>query len=287
MDPILTIARRHNLVVIEDSAQAHAAEYNGRRCGSIGDLGCFSFYPGKNLGAYGEGGLVTTNNPDFARKIRMLRDWGAEKKYEHVLKGFNYRMEAIQGAILRVKLKYLEQWTNARRAHAAAYAEVLSDSGLTLPTQTPGGKHVYHVYAVLTNQRRELIESLELARCSDGNPLSFPNTSLPAYADLGYKSGDFPVSERVAAQGALAAHVSGNDRCSHRSCWPSYIRIQRHYADFGAPCVCGSRILNLKPAFFFVPSWSPIQLNDNHLDVIFTSRSSTRETKTCLCHITE
>ena len=200
MDPLLRIARSHNLVVIEDSAQAHAAEYHGRRCGSIGDMGCFSFYPGKNLGAYGEGGLVTTNNPDFAKKIRMLRDWGAEKKYEHVLKGYNYRMEAIQGAVLRVKLKYLEEWTNARRAHAAAYAAVLSDSGLTLPTQTPGGKHVYHVYAVLTNQRREMIDSLNSQGVQTGIHYPFPIHLLPAHADLGYKSGDFPVSERVAAQ---------------------------------------------------------------------------------------
>jgi dTDP-4-amino-4,6-dideoxygalactose transaminase len=200
MDPIIQIARRHNLIVIEDSAQAHGAEYHGRRCGSIGDMGCFSFYPGKNLGAYGEGGLVTTNNSEFAKTIRMLRDWGAEKKYEHVLKGFNYRMEAIQGAILRVKLKYLEQWTDARRSHAAAYAKVLSDSGLTLPTPTPGGKHVYHVYAVLTNQRCEMIESLNSQGVQTGIHYPFPIHLLPAHADLGYTAGAFPVSERVAAQ---------------------------------------------------------------------------------------
>jgi dTDP-4-amino-4,6-dideoxygalactose transaminase len=200
MDPITQIARRHNLIVIEDSAQAHAAEYNGRRCGSIGDMGCFSFYPGKNLGAYGEGGLVTTNNPAFAKKIRMLRDWGAEKKYEHVLKGFNYRMEAIQGAILRVKLRYLEQWTNARRAHAAAYATVLSESGLQLPTEIPGGRHVYHVYAVLTPHRGEITESLSSQGVQTGIHYPFPIHLLPAHADLGYKTGDFPVSERVAAQ---------------------------------------------------------------------------------------
>lgn len=199
MNPILQIARRHNLIVIEDSAQAHAAEYDGRRCGSIGEMGCFSFYPGKNLGAYGEGGLVTTNNPEFAKKIRMLRDWGAEKKYEHVLKGFNYRMEALQGAVLRVKLKYLEQWTEARRAHASAYASVLSHSNLTLPTQMPAGRHVYHVYAVLTENRREMIESLHSQGVQTGIHYPFPIHLLPAHADLGYKAGDFPVSERVAA----------------------------------------------------------------------------------------
>src|SRR3954447_678273 len=113
MDSIRVIAKRHNLLLVEDSAQAHGAEYKGQRCGSLGDLGCFSFYPGKNLGAYGEGGMVTTNNPEFARTIRMLRDWGAEHKYQHVLKGFNYRMEGIQGAILRIKLRYLESWTES------------------------------------------------------------------------------------------------------------------------------------------------------------------------------
>jgi dTDP-4-amino-4,6-dideoxygalactose transaminase len=111
MDPILDIARRHALVVIEDACQAHGAEYKGRRAGSLGDMGCFSFYPGKNLGAYGEGGMVVTDNPDYARTIRMLRDWGAERKYHHVLKGYNYRLEGIQGAVLRVKLRHLEAWT--------------------------------------------------------------------------------------------------------------------------------------------------------------------------------
>ena len=109
MDPIREIARRHDLLVIEDAAQAHGATYRNKRAGSLGDLACFSFYPGKNLGAYGEGGAVVTNNPVFARKIRMLRDWGAERKYEHVLQGYNYRMEAIQGAILRVKLRRLDE----------------------------------------------------------------------------------------------------------------------------------------------------------------------------------
>ena len=127
MDPIMEIAKNHNLLVIEDAAQAHGAEYKGRRAGSIGDLGCFSFYPGKNLGAYGEGGLVTTNNPDYAKTIHILRDWGAEKKYHHDLKGFNYRMTGIQGAILRVKLRHLEKWTKARRGHAAYYNKLLAD----------------------------------------------------------------------------------------------------------------------------------------------------------------
>jgi dTDP-4-amino-4,6-dideoxygalactose transaminase len=200
MAPILEVARRHNLVVIEDSAQAHAAEYRGRRCGSIGDMGCFSFYPGKNLGAYGEGGLVTTDNPEFAKKIRMLRDWGAEKKYEHVLKGFNYRMEGIQGAILRVKLKYLEQWTAARRAHAAVYNKALAGLPLTLPVELSGNRSVYHVYPILTERRRELMESLNSRGIQTGIHYPYPIHLLPAHSDLGYKPGDFPVSEKIAAR---------------------------------------------------------------------------------------
>ena len=130
MDPILEIAKRHGLVVIEDACQAHGAEYKGRRAGSMGDMGCFSFYPGKNLGAYGEAGMVTTDNAEFARTIRMLRDWGAEKKYHHVLKGYNFRMEGIQGAVLRVKLRHLERWTEARRTAAAHYDRLLAGSGV-------------------------------------------------------------------------------------------------------------------------------------------------------------
>lgn len=200
MGPILEIARRHGLAVIEDAAQAHGAEYQGRRTGSMADLGCFSFYPGKNLGAYGEGGLITTNHPELVRKIRMLRDWGAEKKYQHLLKGFNYRMEGVQGAILRVKLRYLEQWTEARRAHAAAYGQILSESGLMLPTELPGNRHVYHVYAVLTPHRQELMESLNSQGVQTGIHYPYPVHLLPAYSDLNYSAGQFPVSERVASQ---------------------------------------------------------------------------------------
>jgi dTDP-4-amino-4,6-dideoxygalactose transaminase len=200
MDGILEVARRHGVAVIEDAAQAHGAEYHGRRCGSIGDLGCFSFYPGKNLGAYGEGGLVATDNPEFARKMRMLRDWGAEKKYEHVLKGFNYRMEGVQGAILRVKLRYLEAWTEARRAHAAAYNRLLAGTDLTLPVEAGGCRHVYHIYAVLTPQRRELMECLGAQGVQTGIHYPYPVHLLPAYADLDYAAGQFPVSESIAAR---------------------------------------------------------------------------------------
>jgi len=200
MDPILAIARRHGLLVIEDAAQGHGAEYNGRRCGSIGDLGCFSFYPGKNLGAYGEGGMVTTGDPDFARKIRILRDWGAETKYQHVVKGFNYRMEGVQGAILRVKLRYLEGWTEARRAHAAAYIKLFADSGVCLPVEAPGNRHVYHVFGVLTAQRVEFMRSLAARGVQTGIHYPIPVHLLPAYSELNHQPGDFPVAERIASE---------------------------------------------------------------------------------------
>ena len=200
MDAISAIARRHGLPVIEDAAQAHGAEYRGRRCGSIGEMGCFSFYPGKNLGAYGEGGMVTTNNPELARQVRILRDWGAEKKYHHVLKGFNYRMEGVQGAILRVKLRYLEQWTEARRANATLYSRALADSNLHLPKEAPGNRHVYHVYGVMTPRRRELMDALEAQGVQTGIHYPVPVHLLPAYSDLNYQAGDFPIAERLASE---------------------------------------------------------------------------------------
>src|SRR5262249_55664172 len=152
--------RRHNLLVIEDAAQAHGAEYKGRRVGSIGDLACFSFYPGKNLGAYGEGGIGTTSNPEFAHKIPMLRDWGQEKKYHPVLRGYNYRLEGIQGAILRVKLRHLEAWTEGRRSRAAIYAKALASHGLELPKEQLWARHVWHVYAIQSDRRDELQATL-------------------------------------------------------------------------------------------------------------------------------
>src|SRR5579864_5178739 len=160
MDPIVEIARRHNLLVIEDAAQAHGAKYKGRRAGSIGDMACFSFYPGKNLGAYGEGGAVTTSNPEYARTIRMLRDWGQDRKYHHLLRGYNYRMEGFQGAVLRVKLRHLESWTEKRRAIVAEYNNLLADCDLETPVEMPWGRHVYHVYTVRSKNRDHLQTTL-------------------------------------------------------------------------------------------------------------------------------
>jgi dTDP-4-amino-4,6-dideoxygalactose transaminase len=200
MDPIMAIARKHGLVVIEDACQAHGAEYKGQRCGSIGQLGCFSFYPGKNLGAYGEGGAVVTSDPDLAKKIRLLRAWGEETRYEHKYRGFNYRMDGVQGAILGVKLRYLEAWTEARRRNAAEYARQLADASVTLPRERDEVRHVYHVYVVRLQQRDAWRDRLTEAGVQTGVHYPIPVHLQPAYRDLGYSAGAFPVSERASAE---------------------------------------------------------------------------------------
>jgi dTDP-4-amino-4,6-dideoxygalactose transaminase len=153
MEPILQIARQHGLVVIEDAAQAHGAVYQGCRVGGIGDLACFSFYPAKNLGAFGEAGIVVTSDPNYAQKVRMLRDWGQAQKHHHRLRGFNYRMDAIQGAVLRVKLRHLDRWNAARSSVASRYDSLLADADLHLPSSLPDRQHVYHIYAVRSPER--------------------------------------------------------------------------------------------------------------------------------------
>ena len=212
MDPILEIAKRHGLVVIEDACQAHGAEYKGRRAGSMGDMGCFSFYPGKNLGAYGEAGMVTTDNPEFARTIRMLRDWGAEKKYHHVLKGYNFRMEGIQGAVLRVKLRYLEGWTEGRRTAAAHYDRLLAGSGVPTPKAMPHNRHVYHIYAIRTAAPAGVAGRAAGAGRPERHPLpdagapaaSVCRSWLPRWAVPAFGAGR--------QRGAVAADVPGADR---------------------------------------------------------------------------
>jgi dTDP-4-amino-4,6-dideoxygalactose transaminase len=200
MDPIMEIARRRGLVVIEDAAQAHGAKYKNRPVGSIGDMACFSFYPGKNLGAYGEGGAVTTNNPEFARTVRTLRDWGQDRKYHHALRGFNYRMEGFQGAVLRVKLRHLEQWTEARRAIVSEYNRLLADSGVEVPKEMPWARHVYHVYTLRTDDRDTVQQTLQSAGIQTGIHYPVPVHMQPAYADLGYGPGAFPHAETAARQ---------------------------------------------------------------------------------------
>jgi dTDP-4-amino-4,6-dideoxygalactose transaminase len=200
MDPIMEVARQYGLVVIEDAAQAHGAKYKGRPVGSIGDMACFSFYPGKNLGAYGEGGAVTTSNAQYAHTIRMLRDWGQDRKYHHVLRGFNYRMEGIQGAVLRVKLRHLEDWTRRRRTLACAYTEQLENAGVVLPARIPRIEHAYHLYTVRAKDRDGLKSALESEGIQTAVHYAQPVHLQPAYADLGYGPGSLPESERAARE---------------------------------------------------------------------------------------
>jgi len=200
MDPIMEVARHHGLIVIEDAAQAHGAKYKGRPVGSIGDIGCFSFYPAKNLGAYGEGGAVTTNNPEYAKTIRMLRDWGQDSKYHHLLRGYNYRMEGFQGAILRVKLLHLESWIEARRAVASQYNHLLADCSLELPAEMPWAQHVYHIYTLRTEDRDGLQSALRQEGIQTAVHYAVPAHLQPAYADLGYSKGSLPQAEAAARQ---------------------------------------------------------------------------------------
>jgi dTDP-4-amino-4,6-dideoxygalactose transaminase len=200
MDPIVEIARRRGVAVIEDAAQAHGAEYRGRPCGSLGDLAAFSFYPGKNLGAAGEGGIVVTSDPARAKKVRLLRSWAEERRYEHLLEGFNYRMDAMQAAILRVKLRYLPLWNAGRVLRADRYREQLAATpAVQLPRVRPNSTHVYHVFAARVPTRDRVRAMLESAGIETAIHYPVPVHLQPAYAELGYKPGMFPVSEAAAA----------------------------------------------------------------------------------------
>jgi len=199
MDPILEIAREYNLAVVEDACQAHGALYKGRKAGSLGTVGCFSFYPGKNLGAYGEGGAVVTEDEEIADKIRMLRDHGQAKKYFHDVEGYNGRLDAIQAGVLRIKLKRLSDWNQARRDHAALYDLLLADvPGVTLPFQADFAQSVYHLYVILVEDRDALQKFLGDNGVATGLHYPLPLHLQKAYGHLGYKKGDFPVTERVA-----------------------------------------------------------------------------------------
>lgn len=198
MDPIMEIARRHGLLVIEDAAQAHGAEYKGRRAGSIGDLGCFSFYPGKNLGAYGEGGALVCNRADLAHRAAMLRDWGQETKYRHVMPGFNYRMDGIQGAILNVKMNHIEAWTEARRSIAAIYDHLLGDRHGQRPGACLDGRHVYHVYAIAVDRRDDIQARLQAAGIGTGIHYPVPVHRQQAYSGMTGQPVPLPVTEALA-----------------------------------------------------------------------------------------
>jgi len=201
MEPIMAIARRHGLYVIEDACQAHGATYKGRMAGSMGDAGCFSFYPGKNLGAYGEAGAVVTNDPDLAARIRMLRDHGQRQKYYHAEVGWNARMDGIQAAILSVKLRYLPEWNQARRRHAQAYKALLDGAdGIKAPTEASYGTCVYHIYCVRTRQRDKVLRYLAANGVNCGIHYPVPIHLQDAYKDLGLGPGSFPIAEGLASQ---------------------------------------------------------------------------------------
>ena len=197
MDLIMEIAKARGLVVIEDACQAHGAQYKGRPAGSIGDAGCFSFYPGKNLGAYGEAGSVVTNNLNLDRNIRMLRDHGQAKKYYHAMIGWNARMDGLQGAVLGVKLKHLNSWNEARRENAKLYNELLADlDGIVVPREADYAKHVYHIYAIRVQNRNGLMKALLEKGIHCGIHYPLPLHLQEAYHFMGLRKGSFPVAER-------------------------------------------------------------------------------------------
>jgi len=200
MDAIRDIAERHNLVVVADAAQAHGARYKDSRRAIQGLVSCYSFYPGKNLGAYGDGGMVTTNDEALAERMRMLLDHGRQDKYLHAQEGFNYRLDALQAVILDVKLRHLDSWTEARRSRAERYQQALADTPLETLSESPDCYHVYHLYVVKTPERERLITELGARGIAAGVHYPVPLHLQPAYEYLGHKRGDFPVAEAAAAQ---------------------------------------------------------------------------------------
>ncbi len=198
LEPIRELCHKHGLALIEDAAQAHGARYQGHRAGSYGDLGCFSFYPTKNLGAFGEAGAITTNDEKLAARLRQLRDHAQIEKYRHEEIGFNYRMDELQGAILGIKLRHLEGWNLTRSELAKTYTSKLANTAVTLPSESPGRKHVWHLFVVHSPQRDKLRDALSQAGISTGLHYPIPLHLQPAYKFLGYKPGDFPVAEKLA-----------------------------------------------------------------------------------------
>ncbi|MBN1353748.1 MAG: DegT/DnrJ/EryC1/StrS family aminotransferase [Candidatus Omnitrophica bacterium] len=199
MDPLMEIARKHNIAVIEDACQAHGALYKGRKVGSIGDAGCFSFYPGKNLGCYGDGGMLVTNNEQIFEKTKLLRDHGRSDKYTHIAHGYNFRLDGIQAAILKVKLKYLEKWNDKRRKNAGIYNEGLSPLGsVTQPVEKEYAKHVYHLYVIRIKERDKLKLLLSENSIDTGIHYPIPLHKQPVYKKIGLSDKKLPVSEKCA-----------------------------------------------------------------------------------------
>jgi dTDP-4-amino-4,6-dideoxygalactose transaminase len=200
MDSITTIAKKYNLKVVEDACQAHGASYNSKRAGSIGTLSCFSFYPAKNLGAYGDGGMIVMNDEHLYSKLKMLRDYGQSKKYYHDFEGYNSRLDTIQAAVLLVKLGYLDDWNEKRRKCARLYNELLANVDVVIPIEEEEFKHVYHLYVIRTVKRDEMINFLKSRDIYCGIHYPIPIHLQKAYKNLGYKNGDFPITEKYASQ---------------------------------------------------------------------------------------
>jgi len=198
MDAILEIAKKYNLRVVEDTCQAHGAEYKGKKAGSMGDCGCFSFYPTKNLGAYGDGGMIITNNPELAEQLKMLRDGGRKKRYYHKVKGFNSRLDEIQAAILRVKLKYLDTWNKLRRKNASLYNTLITNEKIIKAMEANYGKHVYHLYVVRIHERNKFQQHLKNNNINTYSHYPIPIYLQEAYRFLGLKRGACPVAEKCA-----------------------------------------------------------------------------------------
>jgi len=199
MDAIIEIAAKHGLYVIEDACQAHGAEYNGRRAGSIGDVGCFSFYPGKNLGAYGEAGAIVTNNEEVFEKMSIFRDHGQPKKYYHDIIGWNARMDGIQGAVLTVKLKHLDAWNDSRIQNAGVYKEMLAESrGIMIPKVRHGCKHIYHIYAIRVQNRDAVLDGLKKRNISSGIHYPIPVHLQKAYKDIYQRNTNLQITEENA-----------------------------------------------------------------------------------------
>jgi dTDP-4-amino-4,6-dideoxygalactose transaminase len=201
MDPILEFARRHGLFVIEDAAQAHGAEYKGQKAGTLGDAACFSFYPGKNLGALGEAGAVVTNDAELRKKIQILRDHGQARKYHHTLMGWNCRMDGIQAAVLSIKLRHLEEGNRLRREHASRYNQAFAGiDDIATPFHANYARHVYHVYAIRVRERDEVRRRLEEQEIGCAVHYPIPIHRQEAFRSLGYTTGAFPVAENLAEE---------------------------------------------------------------------------------------
>ncbi|OGX37553.1 MAG: hypothetical protein A3C36_04875 [Omnitrophica WOR_2 bacterium RIFCSPHIGHO2_02_FULL_52_10] len=199
MDAINAIAKKRKIAVVEDACQAHGATYKGKRAGALGEIGCFSFYPTKSLGAFGDAGMVVTDNKEIFEKIGMLRDYGRKGRYEHKIKGFNSRMDTVQAVILSAKLKYLDEWNRMRGAHAAYYNRLLKDvPGIQTPVTKEGRTHVFQTYAVRVADRDRVLEGMKAKGIGVLIHYPIPLHLQEAYADAGGKPGDFPVAEQVA-----------------------------------------------------------------------------------------